>query len=198
MSRQRPGRPPRSTPASFLAGRWPTLLVMSHPSEWRPLSIWLVASQWLYELALAMLKFKLSTSSSSKLWGRALATSQRKITMHRIKLFFRDPPLPPRPTPFANERSMVASVKDMSSTASPAHHSLPPLSLPATDLVSRVQIKSLPLVLRATERVIIALTLKFHGTYSKRTLFDLMTHDDYSLKLSLSLFQSIETNNVLR
>ena len=105
----------------------------------------------------------LSTSSSSRLSGRAPATSQRKIKMHRIKVFFRDPALPPRRTASGNERSMDATAKDTISTASPAHHSLPPLSLPATDLVSRVQIKSLPLVLRATERVIIALTLKLHG-----------------------------------
>jgi len=110
----------------------------------------------------------LSTSSSSRLSGRAPATSQRKIKMHRIKVFFRDPALPPRRTASGNERSMDATAKDTISTASPAHHSLPPLSLPAADLLSLVQIKCgrkiLPLVLRATERVIIALTLKLHGT----------------------------------
>ena len=59
-----------------------------------------LAFQWFYELAQAMLKFKLSTSSFSKLSGRALATSQRKITMHKIKVFLetlhspQDPTLP--------------------------------------------------------------------------------------------------------
>ena len=98
----------------------------------------LVAIQWLYKLALAMLKFHLCKSSSSKLWGRALATSERKITMHRFKLFFRAPPLPPRCT-----ASMVAAAKTRVQQLPPriAAYPLSPLSLPAADLLSRAQIK---------------------------------------------------------
>ena len=75
--------------------------------------------------------------------------------------------MPPRPTPFANERSMVATAKNTSSTTSPAHRSLPPLSLPAADLLSRAQIKCC-LVLRDRDRII-ALILKIHGTVLLKT-----------------------------
>ena len=76
--------------------------------------------------------------------------------------------------------------KDTSSATSPAHRSLPPLSSPATDLLSRAQIKCclklLPIA--SQQREDRRTDIETSRTVLKTLLFDLMTHDDHSLKFS--------------
>ena len=119
-----------------------------------------VAFQWLYELALAMLKFITCPlhhplqDCEVEPWRRV----KEKLQGIESNCFSETLHCPPDPTlPETKEIwSPPQNTRIQQLPPSPAHRSLPPLSLPATDLLFRAQIircrKLLPSALCGSDR----------------------------------------------
>ena len=119
--------------------------------------------------------YHLSTSSFSKLWGRAPATCQRKLQCIDSNCFLR-PRVAPETQPFLNERNMVATAKRRVQQLTPSLFASDWSDVPCPNKITAFS--------ASRDRESDHRTDIETSRYSKRTFFHLMTHDDYSLKLS--------------